>query len=252
MQRNLHAFTLVEMSIVLAVIGLIIGGLVVGTNVIRASEAQAVTKDFGKYEGAVIQFIEQYGGWPGQITDATEYWGTDPSGCPSNSNLQPRKGTCDGTGAALLGSPNSFRAWQQLGNAGLVDGLFPGVAGSGGALHGLPGVNIPKGPINNTGYAFYGLGSILVGNANYYEGEWGNIIAFGVRNPTSLPWGGALKPSDTYNIDLKLDDGKPSTGKIATTEQSACSTTTDAATAEYAINSPSALCSIYLAFGTGF
>jgi hypothetical protein len=46
------------------------------------------------------------------------------------------------TGSSYEQEP--YRLWQHLANAGMFTGMYTGVNGSGGVLHGVPGVNIPE------------------------------------------------------------------------------------------------------------
>ena len=53
-----------------------------------------------------------------------------------------------------------------------------------------------------------------------------------------------LKPEEAWNIDTKLDDGKPAygavmTGKLGATFVNACATTAVESTAEYAVSTTS-------------
>lgn len=57
--RN-SAFTLVELSIVLVVIGLIVGSVMAGKDLIRAAELRSIMSDIQKYETANNAFKEKY------------------------------------------------------------------------------------------------------------------------------------------------------------------------------------------------
>ena len=65
------AFTLVELSIVIVIIGLLIGGILGGQSLIHASELKSVISDFQKYQSAITQFRTQYNAWPGDMPNAT-------------------------------------------------------------------------------------------------------------------------------------------------------------------------------------
>lgn len=68
-------FTLVEMSIVMVIIGLIIGGVLVGRDLISAAAARAQISQIEKYQTAVNTFRVKYGYLPGDIPDpvASQY-----------------------------------------------------------------------------------------------------------------------------------------------------------------------------------
>jgi len=61
------AFTLIEMSIVLVIIGLIVGAVLVGQDLIRAAEVRATIAQIEKYNTVVNTFRGKYGGLPGDL-----------------------------------------------------------------------------------------------------------------------------------------------------------------------------------------
>jgi len=74
-------FTLIELSIVLVVIGLIVGGVIAGQSLMRSSQLQSIISDQAKYVEAAKQFREKYGFWPGDFPNATTSWGAMTT-CP--------------------------------------------------------------------------------------------------------------------------------------------------------------------------
>ena len=62
-------FTLIEMSIVLVIIGLIIGGVLLGRDLISAAAVRAQIAQIEKYNAAVNTFKGKYGYLPGDIPD---------------------------------------------------------------------------------------------------------------------------------------------------------------------------------------
>jgi len=57
-------FTLIELSIVLVIIGLIVGGVLVGRDLISAASVRAQITQIEKYQQAVNAFRDKYGGVP--------------------------------------------------------------------------------------------------------------------------------------------------------------------------------------------
>ena len=62
-------FTLIELSIVLVIIGLLVGGILSGLDLIRAAELSATISQITKYNTAVNTFRVKYGYLPGDIPD---------------------------------------------------------------------------------------------------------------------------------------------------------------------------------------
>lgn len=68
-QRN--AFSLVELSIVLVILGLLVGGILAGQSLIRASELRAVTSEQARIVTAIQAFRDKYFALPGDMRNAS-------------------------------------------------------------------------------------------------------------------------------------------------------------------------------------
>jgi prepilin-type N-terminal cleavage/methylation domain-containing protein len=73
-----HGFTLIELSIVLVIIGLLAGGILVGRDLIHAAVIHAQVSQIEKYTMAANTFKLKYGGWPGDIREACTASGPSP------------------------------------------------------------------------------------------------------------------------------------------------------------------------------
>lgn len=56
------------------------------------------------------------------------------------------------------------------------------------------------------------------GGADFFDGAYGQVFFYG---PSNTPIGGepiyaALTPQEAWNIDTKMDDGKPACGRVLT------------------------------------
>src|SRR5690606_361665 len=106
--QNQKGFSLIELSIVLAIVGLLAGGIMSGVHLIRAAELRSITTEYQKYVDAVAIFRDKYLDLPGDMSDATSHWGEAGTAsfsgdCPG-TNAQPStdKGTCNGDGDGIL------------------------------------------------------------------------------------------------------------------------------------------------------
>src|SRR4051812_46022246 len=63
-----NGFTLIELSIVLVIIGLVIGGILVGQDLVKAATYRAQISQIEKYNAAVNSFQVKYGYLPGDLT----------------------------------------------------------------------------------------------------------------------------------------------------------------------------------------
>ncbi|MFM9890380.1 MAG: type II secretion system protein [Rickettsiales bacterium] len=216
--KSRAAFSLVELSIVLVILGLLTGGILAGQSLIRAAELRSVAADMSRFVTASYTFRDKYFALAGDMTNAESFWGTDSSGCPSGGGAT---GTCNGNGDGILSGTNEgSRYWQQLAFAGLIEGKYTGTWTAAGAV---PGTNVPRGKISNTGFSASYL-NYVPGDASNTQMNYGNEITFGGVNPGFDTSNAVLKPEEMWNIDTKIDDGKPGQGNIIALYWDTCTT----------------------------
>lgn len=261
MQRG---FSLVELSIVLVILGLLTGGILAGQSLIRAAEIRTIATGFDKYTAAVNTFRDKYMGIPGDITNAVKFWGAQTgsladgydAACGALDHTTPSTttATCNGNGdgrvgSGATGSYERFRSPQQLANAGLIEGSYTGVNGAGGVNQVVPGQNGVAGRITNTAYIMVDYGSWTGNHVNYYNGDYINSMLYGGATAGS-PTDPALKPEEAWNLDTKMDDGRPGLGVIRSFPSSHasgvnCASTAIATTAEYRLDQPAVGCVVF-------
>lgn len=224
--KQRDAFTLVELSIVLVIIGLIVGGVMVGTSLIRGGELRAVTSEYQRYISGINAFRDKYFFLPGDITNATSLWGTDSDGCPgTNAAITYTQGTCNGDGsgtwsASASSSNELFRAWQQMAYGNFIEGVYSGIADSttGTDAFSKIGTNVPASKLSSAGWSLNNLGVVAISSTTYFEGTYNNVMIFGRQTASDLTTAAAITGADAFDIDTKLDDGKPGSGNITTFE----------------------------------
>jgi prepilin-type N-terminal cleavage/methylation domain-containing protein len=206
LHQSRGGFTLIELSIVLVIIGLIVGGVLVGRDLIKAAELRSVITDKERFQTAVNTFRGKYDCLPGDCMNATTYFGTNP-GCPdSNDNTG---GTCNGNGDGQIDNEGwapgkvyePTRFWQQLGEAGLVAGTFTGWFQGYLQPNSSAVSRLPTGAIwwpNNEIGAWYGI------QDNYLN----------LAQVTGEAWAPSISANDAYQLDRKIDDGNPNTGTM--------------------------------------
>lgn len=223
-KSTLHSdgFSLVELSIVLVILGLLVGGILTGQNLIRAAELRSVGTELDAYRTAVNLFRDKYFAAPGDIGNAIAFWDEahiTPATCATTEGAGTQ--TCNGDGdgqieqtASVTGGTSNemFRFWQHLANAGLITGTFTGVEGS-DSQHAVGGVNTPLSKVGNLIWNIRYIGV----DTNYYPSQHRkNLFMLGTQNTNGWPGGSGLMPEEMWNIDTKMDDGKPGTGRIST------------------------------------
>jgi prepilin-type N-terminal cleavage/methylation domain-containing protein len=184
-------FTLVELAIVLVIIGLIIGGVLVGQDLIKAAEVRATISQIEKYNSAVNTFRNKFNGIPGDIRNPGTFGlfalaGTDGQG-DGDRRLE---GGAANNNTTMAGEIIAF--WRHLSEAQLVDGSF---TTGGTAID----TNFPRAKIDRGGILVY-----FTGGYNYFHigaSATGTAVA-------------TLTAQEAYNIDQKLDDGNGNAGQV--------------------------------------
>lgn len=222
MSRRL-GFTLVELSIVLVIIGLVIGGVMGGKDLIRASQIRATLSQIEQYNASVNSFRSKYNGLPGDLkyTEAQGfglYRITNGSyiGYPGygdgNGLIRSAFGTTLPTSTLtnLYGEP--FMFWRHLSEANLIQGRYGfglNAAAEAPALSGLDAVNtyLPAAKISGSTIA---VGSPLDGTNYFVLTRTLSTIGVGAFGTSENP----LTASEAYLMDSKIDDGLPATGTV--------------------------------------
>jgi prepilin-type N-terminal cleavage/methylation domain-containing protein len=223
------AFTLVELSIVLVIIGLVAGGILVGQDLINAATIRAQVSQIEKYQTAVNTFKVKTGYLPGDIP-ASEITALGFVAAPTRAGTAGR-GNGDGKLEGWNGadaypwnqSGESFFFWEDLStNSGLIEGGFKtytdGVVPSCGTIV-LCRTFFPAAKIGEMSSVYVHSGSASNMNSiiNYFNIS---IISVGTgagvgtaNSPAILP-APAFTVAQAYAIDEKMDDGKPLTGNV--------------------------------------
>ena len=73
--RTDGGFSLLELSIVLVILGLLAGGVLSGKSLIRAAELRTIGTERDRFRTAMYAFRDKYFMLPGDISNATSFWG---------------------------------------------------------------------------------------------------------------------------------------------------------------------------------
>lgn len=233
-------FTLVEMSIVLVIIGLIIGGVLVGQDLIRQAETTALIGQIQEYDTAMHTFKTKYGTLPGDLPNASTV-------LPAKSGITIASGDGNGflsdatnTSGTSFVSPTTIgseivQVWAQLSASGMIEGLFNGTGTSVVfPVQGSSSANFPSLKTGRGGIIAYGEATDAF---NYY---W-----LGLAAGSTLAGAANLRPDEAYGIDKKLDDGLPTTGNVM------ASVSLTAATTGWTLSAASSSTSCYNAASGG-
>ena len=102
--KTRSGFTLIELSIVLVIIGLLVGGVLVGKDLIEAASLRKQGSQIQEIVASVNTFRLKYNCVPGDCQFAQQLFGT-AAGCPIdiNSYSVTNSGTCNGNGDGSVG-----------------------------------------------------------------------------------------------------------------------------------------------------
>ncbi len=244
-------FTLVELAIVMTIIGLLIGGILKGQELLENARVTSTIAQIKSYDAAVTAFRDIYGALPGDLPNA----GNKIPGC--NENCTPAAIDASGWGAgdgivgtfsgdgSVIGTQNppvpaqseSWLMWVHLLKGNLVSGVTD--AGIHGIIQRSFGVTEPAAKVGGGFWAENGRnisGTVPVSMS-------GLTLVLDTPAPRNIsdipedaiPNSGVMIPSRAAQLDRKMDDGRPSAGAVkAMGNRSGFCTTSDDAYAESA------------------
>jgi len=179
-------FTLVEISIVLVIIGLLIGGVLKGQELINSAKVKNLAKDFSNTQAILYAYQDKFHAIPGDDIRAPDH--LCPSGTPGCADPGNANGAIDGNwDAAATASVESIYFWQHVRLANLATGS-------------TDTSNANFLPLNSTG----GRIGIQSGGTAAPWGIPGSYVICSAGIPGKL----------IRQLDNTLDDGDPETGTM--------------------------------------
>ncbi|HEY7743375.1 MAG TPA: prepilin-type N-terminal cleavage/methylation domain-containing protein [Burkholderiales bacterium] len=181
--RKQAGFTLIEIAIVLVIIGLLLGGVLKGQELITSARVRNIISQQDGVKAAYFGFLDRYRALPGDYSLASTNIANVAAAADGNGNGQIRT-------AALDGKDEFIAVWDHLSKAGFINGSYtyavspenPGTA--------------PTSP-----YARY----IQV----IYDAAYGAGTGAQRHN---IKTGNGIPSELLAEIDRKIDDGNPETG----------------------------------------
>lgn len=123
--RKQHGFTLIEIAIVLVIIGLLLGGILKGQELITSARVRNVISQQDGIKAAYFGFLDRFRGLPGDYVGATaNIAGVSTTG---GCGVAASQGNGDGNGRIenLASAPaENVLVWEHLSKAGFINGSF--------------------------------------------------------------------------------------------------------------------------------
>ncbi|MGH8671311.1 MAG: prepilin-type N-terminal cleavage/methylation domain-containing protein [Burkholderiales bacterium] len=187
-KRNQSGFTLIEIAIVLVIVGLLLGGVLKGQELINNARVRNVIALSDGIKAAYFGFQDRYrgiaGDYPITLAQQNIPGGGSVQGCTAAA------ATCqDGTVTNNATDSEAIIAWNQLSFAGYITGSYDGAGGTPTTQ------NTPTNP-------FGGFMQLIFDND--YTGT--------ATAATNIKTGNNIPAATMAEIDRKIDDGNPDTG----------------------------------------
>jgi len=196
-RKSEKGFTLVELAVVMIIIGLLIGGILKGQELIGNAQVTATVAQLKGIDAATSTFRDMYDALPGDISNAVQRLPNCINQCliPGNGDS-----TLPGAPGTAVGENLGF--WAHLSAADLITG----VDNSSNVVfgQGLPAAKVGGGLA--VGFTFNGA---LTGAAAGRGGHWVNL-----QGTPGIPASPSMTASQAARIDRKMDDGAPATGSV--------------------------------------
>lgn len=206
-----RGFTLIEMSIVLVIIGLIIGGILKGQEIIESSRQKNVITQIDAVRAAINTFADKYNALPGDYGTATTRLSANVVDGDDNGLIGISAAlTVVAAGVENVGFFNHLNAAELISGTTIIPTAVPTAFGDGAPL---PATAIPGAGMSLQ----YGVHAIQAAASR--QTHWLRVHKAPATVLSAAPASGAFTGKSLFQIDLKIDDGnavRGSTRHLAT------------------------------------
>ena len=221
MKCNQSGFTLIEIAIVLVIIGLLLGGVLKGQELINSARVKNLATDFKNIPVFIYGYQDKFKALPGDQVQAALNLQFPPDGTATASTTAATlaNGVINGNWNDLGAASESYVFWQHVRLAGLA----PGVT----AIPGTPAHGDGYLPINAAG------GEIGIQSGTTDVTKTPINGGPGATNPIRGSYvicSAGILGKFVKQLDTQMDDGNPATGSMMAGIATAAGTPMQAAT----------------------
>lgn len=244
MSQGQRGFTLIEMSIVLVIIGLIVGGILKGQEVIESARQKNLAAMVDQIKAGSNTFVDRYRSLPGDFDEGTTKISASVANGDRNGYIGSLAGLAAVSGAGIAGVNGGAGEYYSYFQGMVAAGLFGGgqVGASSGASvfsGGSTPSPLPSAPWSNTGFTVTsGIHQGDTTQSTRLAATW--LRLQGVTGAMTGAATGALPTASAYQLDQKFDDGVPMLGLIRVSGLGATSCGSLAAAGKYDVAGGSA------------
>ena len=223
-------FTLVELAIVLMIIGLLIGGVLRGQELMENARVTSTLQQIPTFDAAVSTFRDTYGALPGDMINPGQRIPNCVDLCDNSGNGDRHVGgdghvtsvlVDDLTGGYYNIPTGEYRTfWYHLAAAKLISGVNPR-----GDLNNPDGEWGVSNPPAKLGGGFAAIEAAIPANASSspgFDAAYGLYLVLrqdaGIANNMALQFNpgtqGVVSTPRAQQMDLKIDDGKTLSGDV--------------------------------------
>ena len=196
--RKQQGFTLIEIAIVLVIIGLLLGGVLKGQELINAARVRNIASQLDGVKVAYLGFQDRYRAFPGDVPD--------PIAVAQIPNATAGCGAAGGfCGNGKIDPAENLVAWSHLAKSGFISGSYNGAVGTTQAtFQTSTSADTPSNP----------FGGFLV---IVHDSDYGDGTTTTPANVLNIKTGGAIPAATIAELDRKVDDGFAFSGQFRTT-----------------------------------
>jgi prepilin-type N-terminal cleavage/methylation domain-containing protein len=196
--RKQQGFTLIEIAIVLVIIGLLLGGVLKGQELINAARVRNIASQMDGVKIAYLGFQDRFRALPGDL--ATDVADANIPGAPHGCGATA--GTPVFCGNGKVDPAEDLVVWAQLSKSNFISGSYTGVAGATATTFVTP--SSTTSPANPYG------GFIVLTN----DSDYGDVTSATPPAATNIKTGGNIPSGTIAELDRKVDDGIAGTGSF--------------------------------------